>query len=65
MAIRRRHSDNAALLLMFGIAGFVVLAPAVRFARDNLVVVIAAIVGLVAAFSGVQRAAQPTQETTA
>ncbi|MEU2030783.1 restriction endonuclease [Nocardia amamiensis] len=49
MARRRRHSDNAALLLMFGIAGAVVLAPAMQFAMDNLVVVIAAIVVLIAA----------------
>ncbi|MBF6338484.1 restriction endonuclease [Nocardia abscessus] len=49
MARRRRDSGNVALLLMFGIAGFVVLGPAVRFARGNLVAVIAAIVGLVAA----------------
>lgn len=43
MARRRRHSDSAALLLMFGVAGAVVLAPVVKFAKDNLVVVIAAI----------------------
>lgn len=48
MARRRRHSDNAALLLMFGVAGAVVLAPVVSFAQDNLVVVIAAITVLVA-----------------
>ncbi|MFX0574566.1 restriction endonuclease [Nocardia nepalensis] len=49
MARRRRHSDSAALLLMFGVAGAVVLAPVVKFAQDNLVVVIATIIVLVVA----------------